>query len=118
MPNRMLWESDNIRYQTELQVRLAQILALLVVALLAFPLSRTTPRHGPFGRLVLAFLIYTVYLSLQGASEKWMADRVTPSWLGLWWVHLGMAALALTLFLPDTVAYRRWRRRVLRILRT
>jgi lipopolysaccharide export system permease protein len=113
MPNRVLLESDNIRDQTELQVRLSQILALLVVALLALPLSRTTPRQGPFGRLVLAFLIYTLYLSLQGASEKWMVDQVTPLWLGLWWVHLGMALLALILFLPDTLTYRRWRRQLL-----
>jgi lipopolysaccharide export system permease protein len=118
MPNRMLWESDNIRDQTELQVRLSQILALLVVALLALPLSRTTPRQGPFGRLVLAFLIYTLYLSLQGASEKWMVDQVTPTWLGLWWVHLVMASLAILLFLPETLTYRRARRRILRILRT
>ena len=112
LPNRTLWVSDNIRDQTELQVRLSQILALLVVALLALPLSRTTPRQGPFGRLVLAFLIYTLYLSLQGASEKWMVDQITPIWLGLWWVHLGMTSLALLLFLPETVTYRRLRRQL------
>lgn len=117
LPNQALWESDNIRDQTELQVRLSQVLALLVVALLALPLSRSTPRQGPFGRLVLAFLIYTLYLSLQGASEKWMVDQVTPTWLGLWWVHLTVALLALLLFLPDTVIYRRWRRRVLGVFR-
>jgi lipopolysaccharide export system permease protein len=118
LPNRVLWESEQIRDQTELQVRLSQMLALMVVALLALPLSRTTPRQGPYGRLVLAFLIYTVYLSLQGASEKWMVDRVTPTGFGLWWVHLGMALLALLLYLPDTLGYRRWRRRILEIFRT
>jgi lipopolysaccharide export system permease protein len=118
LPNQVLWESDDIRNQTELQVRLSQILALLVVALLALPLSRTTPRQGPYGRLVLAFLIYTIYLSLQGASEKWMVDQVIPSWLGLWWVHLGMASMALLLFLPESVGYRRWRRQLLRIFKS
>jgi lipopolysaccharide export system permease protein len=118
MSNRALWESGNIRDQIELQVRVSQILALLVVALLAMPLSRTAPRQGPYGRLVLAFLIYTLYLSLQGASEKWMLDRVTPTWLGIWWVHLMLALLALTLFLPDTVTYRRWRQRLLGWIRS
>jgi lipopolysaccharide export system permease protein len=117
LPNRVLWQSENLRDQTELQVRLSQILALLVVALLALPLSRTTPRQGPYGRLVLAFLVYTVYLSLQGASEKWMVDQVTPTWLGLWWVHLVMALLALVLFIPETLAYRRWRRQVIGLFR-
>ncbi len=110
LPNRQLLTSDNIRDKTEFQVRLSQVLALLVVALLALPLSRSTPRQGPFGRLVLAFVIYTLYLSMQGASEKWMAVGATPTWLGMWWVHLAMAGFALLLFLPDTLLYKRWRR--------
>jgi lipopolysaccharide export system permease protein len=113
LPNRVLLASDNIRDKTELQVRLSPVLALLVVAMLAMPLSRTTPRQGPFGRLVLAFLVYTIYLSLQGASEKWMAVGITPEWLGMWWVHLIMAGFALFLFVPDSVIYRRWRRRLM-----
>ena len=112
LPNRVLLASENIRDKTELQVRFSPVLALLVVALLALPLSRTTPRQGPYGRLVLAFIVYTIYLSLQGASEKWMAVGITPAWLGMWWVHLIMAGFALLLFLPDSVVYRRWRRKM------
>lgn len=114
LSNGMLLASENIRDKTEFQVRLSQVLALIVVALLALPLSRSTPRQGPFGRLVLAFVIYTLYLSMQGASEKWMAVGVTPAWLGMWWVHLAMASFALLLFVPDSVIYRRWRRRLMR----
>jgi lipopolysaccharide export system permease protein len=110
LPNEALLASQNIRFLTEFQVRISQVEALLVVALLALPLSRSTPRQGPFGRLVLAFVIYTFYLSLQGAAEKWMAVGITPAWLGIWWVHLIVAGFALLLFIPDTVVYRRWRR--------
>ncbi len=115
LSNTVLLASQNIRNQTEFQVRLSQVVALFVVALLALPLSRSTPRQGPFGKLVLAFVIYTLYLSLQGASEKWMAVGITPAWLGMWWVHLTMLAFALLLFVPDSVIYRRWRRRVKRL---
>lgn len=115
LPNSALLASENIRDKTEFQVRLSQVLALLVVALLALPLSRSAPRQGPFGRLVLAFFIYTFYLSVQGASEKWMAVGITPAWLGMWWVHLSMAMVALLLFVPNSVVYRRWRRRALRL---
>jgi lipopolysaccharide export system permease protein len=117
LSNQALLLSDKIRDKTEFQVRLSQVLALLVVALLALPLSRTSPREGPFGRLVLAFIVYTLYLSLQGASEKWMIDGLTPVWWGTWWVHLAMAFLAIMLYLPDTVLYKRWRRRLLSLLR-
>jgi lipopolysaccharide export system permease protein len=104
--------SDYIRDKTEFQVRLSQILALLVVALLAVPLSHSGPRQGPYGRLVLAIVIYTVYLSLQGTSEKWMANGVTPTWLGIWWIHLAMACIALILLIPDTRWFRIMRRRL------
>jgi lipopolysaccharide export system permease protein len=110
MPNSLLLASGKVRYLTEFQVRLSQVAALLVVALLALPLSRSAPRQSPYGRLVLAFIVYAVYLSLQGTAEKWMAQEVTPVWLGVWWVHLSVATAALLLYLPDTVVYRRWRR--------
>lgn len=113
-PNLVLWMSDDIRHKTELQIRLSRIMSLLVVALLALPLSRSTPRQSPYGRLVVAFVFYTLYLSMQGLSEKWMVDGVTPIWLGLWWVHLSLALVALTLFLPDSTSVKRWRRRMRR----
>ncbi len=117
LPNGVLLTSDKIRDKTEFQVRLSQVLALFVVALLALPLSRSSPRQGPFGKLVLAFIVYTLYLSMQGASEKWMAVGITPAWLGMWWVHLAMTALALLLFVPDTIIYKQWRRRMTRLAR-
>ncbi|MCG8011479.1 MAG: LptF/LptG family permease, partial [Candidatus Thiodiazotropha weberae] len=93
-------------------VRLSQVLGLLVFALLSLPLSRTLPRQGPFGRLVFAFVLYTVYLSLQGAAENWMIHARTPEWLGIWWVHLSLAVVGLLMLLPDTPPVRRLRRRL------
>ena len=110
MPNAVLLASEDIYFKREFQVRLSQVLALLVVALLALPLSRSTPRQGPFGRLVLAFIVYTLFLSMQGAAEKWMVVGVTPPWLGMWWVNLSWAGVAALLILRDSVWYRRWRR--------
>jgi lipopolysaccharide export system permease protein len=112
LSNRALLASPSIVDHTEFQVRIAQVLALLVFALLSLPLSRSLPRQGPFGRLVLAFVIYTFYLSLQGAAERWMIEGVTPAWLGLWWVHMTLAATGLLLLLPDTLLFRAWRRRL------
>ena len=104
--------SDSIRDRAEFQVRLSLVLGVLVFALLSLPLSRTMPRQGPFGRLVLAFVLYTLYLSLQGAAENWMVSAVTPEWLGIWWVHLLLALTGLLLLLPDSHPYRRLKRRL------
>ncbi|MCU7859063.1 MAG: LptF/LptG family permease, partial [Candidatus Thiodiazotropha sp. (ex Lucinoma kastoroae)] len=68
--------------------------------------------QGPFGRLVFAFVLYTLYLSLQGVAENWMVAGTTPEWLGVWWVHLTLAIVGLLLLIPDTYLYRRTRRKV------
>jgi lipopolysaccharide export system permease protein len=107
LSNSALLNSESIKDRAEFQVRIAQILGLLVFALLSLPLSRSMPRQGPFGRLVLAFILYTLYLSLQGVAENWMVDGTTTEWMGIWWVHLLLALVGLLLLLPDTHYYRR-----------
>lgn len=113
LSNRALLASDSLADQAEFQIRIAQITGLLVFALLSLPLSRSLPRQGPFGRLMLAFVFYTLYLSLQGAAERWMIEGVVPAWLGLWWVHLLLVLVGLLLLVPDTTWFRAWRRRLL-----
>ncbi len=110
LSNRALLSSSQIEDQAEFQVRISQILGLLVFAFLSLPLSRSMPRQGPFGRLVLAFVLYTLYLSLQGLAERWMIEGVTAGWLGIWWVHLGLFLIGVLILLPDTQRYRIWRR--------
>jgi lipopolysaccharide export system permease protein len=107
LSNQALLSSESLKDQAEFQVRMAQILGLLVFALLSLPLSRSMPRQGPFGRLVLAFILYTLYLSLQGVAESWMVDGTTAQWLGIWWVHLLLALVGVFLLLPDSSYYRR-----------
>jgi lipopolysaccharide export system permease protein len=112
LSNRALLASSAIEHRVELQVRISQILGLLVFAFLSLPLSRSMPRQGPFGRLVLAFVLYTLYLSLQGVAERWMIEGITASWLGIWWVHLSLFLIGLLILLPDTQRYRVWRRQL------
>ena len=114
LSNRVLLASDSIEDHAEFQMRLSQIFGLLVFALLSLPLSRSMPRQGPFGRLVLAFVLYTLYLSLQGAAERWMIEGVTPDWIGIWWVHVTLGAVGFLLLLPDAAWYRSWRRKLSR----
>ncbi|MEW8314658.1 MAG: LPS export ABC transporter permease LptF [Candidatus Thiodiazotropha endolucinida] len=114
LSNEALLSSKSIRDRAEFQVRFAQVLGLSVFALLSLPLSRSMPRQGPFGRLVLAFILYTLYLSLQGVAENWMIDGTTAEWLGIWWVHLMLALIGLSLLIPDSHHYRRMQRKLLR----
>ena len=112
LPNQVLIDSPHISDRAEFQVRVSQVLGLLVFAFLSLPLSRSMPRQGPFGRLVLAFVLYTFYLSLQGVAERFMIEGVTPIWVGIWWVHLSLFLVGLMLLVPDTPYFRSWRRRM------
>jgi lipopolysaccharide export LptBFGC system permease protein LptF len=52
-------------------------------------------------------------MNLQRAASVWMESGTTPVWLGIWWVPLLMALLAVVLLLTDSLRFVAWRRRML-----
>lgn len=82
----------------ELQWRLSLVLLIPVLALLALPLSRVSPREGRFARVVPALLVYMVYFGLLLAARDWLAEGDLPPALGLWWIHALFGAFAWMLF--------------------
>lgn len=72
----------------ELQWRIAIPVSLLVLSLLAVPLSHTAPREGRYARLFIGILVYLLYVNLLSVARVWLEKDVLPSWLGLWWVHV------------------------------
>jgi lipopolysaccharide export system permease protein len=85
--------SDNPGDRAELQTRFGWPLMTLVVALLALPLGRLKPRQSRFARIWLAVLLFALYANLLQVAGLWLERGVTPSWLGLWWVHAVVALL-------------------------
>ncbi len=81
----------------EIHWRLALILQAPVMALLAFPLSHTTPRQGRFGKLAFGILLYAVYANLIITGKSMIEDGRIPNWLGLWWTHVIFIVLSLWL---------------------
>lgn len=81
----------------ELNTRFAAPISTLLLALLALPLSHTSPRQGRYGKLFVAILVYVVYANALVMSETWLARGVIPPALGMWWVHLGPLILWLAL---------------------
>lgn len=89
-----LWHSDTKAASAELQWRLSIPLAAVLLAILAVPLSHTSPRQGRYSRIALAILIYVPYANLLVLSRKWIAAGTLPPVIGLWWVHCLLLALA------------------------
>ena len=79
--------SSDISHRAELQWRFSIPLATLLLAILALPLSYTSPRKGRYAVLALAILLYLVYQNLLGIGVSWFTRGKSPEWLGLWWVH-------------------------------
>jgi len=85
---RTLWQSSALIDKAELQWRLSLPIATFIVSLIALPLSRTNPRSGRYGKLILALALYLVYSNLIRVAYTWISQGKIPVWVGTWWVHL------------------------------
>jgi len=85
------------QHQAELEWRISQPLSVILLALLAVPLSRSQPRQGRFARMFMAILIYAIYSNLLGVSKHWVSQGIVSPLVGLWWVHLLILAWAMLL---------------------
>ena len=90
----------------ELHWRVALPLAVLIMALLAIPLSFVNPRSGRSWNLILAILIYVLYNNLLSIFQAWTAQGKVASWLGLWPVHVAMIVLIALLFSKQLFGFR------------
>lgn len=98
MPTSELWNTDDFEYKAELQWRLTIPISTLIIAMLALPLSHTTPRSGRYANLALAIVLYLVYSNLLSVSTTWIEKQTIPIWIGTWWVH-GLALVLLFVLL-------------------
>lgn len=94
-PTAALLRSPTLENRAELEWRLSSPLSLLLLVVLAVPLSRSSPREGRYARLGVGLLIYVTYANLMSIARVWMESRTVPAWLGIWWVHalLGLVGL-------------------------
>ncbi len=95
-----LWASPLPEHRAELQWRLSVPLSLLLLLLLAEPLSRVAPRRGHL-QLAAAIVLFLIYANVLTLLTGMIAAGRAPPLPGVWPAHLAVLALALLL----------WRRR-------
>jgi lipopolysaccharide export system permease protein len=83
----------------QLEIRSSAPLMMLLLTLIAVPLSRLKPRQGRYARLGVALLTYFFYSNLLSFAKVWVAKGILPPLIGVWWVHLIALALGLYLLL-------------------
>ncbi len=98
----VLWSRGQDRDYAELQWRVSAAISVLILTILAVPLSKTSARQGRYAKLAIALLIFIIYSNLLSVSRAWLNKSVISAYLGLWWVHVLVLLLAIILFV-------RWR---------
>jgi len=101
-PTLELYRSKNIGDKAELQSRISSILLCIVLALIAVPLSRTSPRQGRYAKLAIALLLYITYTNLLNVARAWIIKGDISTQMGLWWVHAIMIIISLLMLFQQT----------------
>ena len=98
MPTRMLWQNPTPANLAELHWRIGLPISMVLLTLLAIPLSFVNPRSGRSLNLLAAILIYMIYSNLLSIFQAWVAQEKISSLVGLWPVHGVMALVVFALF--------------------
>ncbi len=77
--------------------RLAKPVVVFVLALYALVLAHTDARRGRLSNLFAAILVYLIYSNLLGLGQTLLKKEQISPLLGLWWLHAGMALVAVYL---------------------
>jgi lipopolysaccharide export system permease protein len=74
--------------RAEFQWRVSLPLMVIVLTLLAVPLSELQPRQGRYARIGVVLLVFFIYSNLLSAARTWLEKGTVPEALGLWWPHV------------------------------
>lgn len=83
--------------RAELHWRLSLPVMTFLLAMLAVPMSRSSPRRGRYVKFVPGLLFYLLYMVLISAGRDWVGEDELHPFLGIWVFHLGVLAFALLL---------------------
>ncbi len=103
-----LLEAGRAEDHAELQWRLATVISLPVLMLLAFPLSRAAPRRGRNARIAAAILVFLVYENLIILIVDLIDSGGFPVFPGVWWIPVSALAVAGLLLGRQRIAHA-WR---------
>lgn len=105
LPTNFLFQANEPDKVAELNKRFSVPLSMIVLALLAVPLSSTAPRSGIYGNVLLAFLVYLLYKNLLSIAQSALINGTVPLAIGYWWVYVVMLVIGLTLTIRNLGLY-------------
>lgn len=91
----LLHSHSSLRAVGELQWRLCLALQLVVLTIMAIPLSRINPRQGRYAKILPAIIFYFVFANMLFFARHLLEKGIVPPAIGLWWVFVGMLIFAI-----------------------
>lgn len=82
-----------------IQDRVSVPFSALLLAFLAVPLAKSSPRGGVYGSISVAFGIYFIYANLQKVNHSWLKSGTIPNWFGFFWVESLLLLIGLAMLL-------------------
>lgn len=92
-----LYSSTAKEDKIEMQWRIAVPIALLVLSVLAVPVSYVAPRKGRYGKMGVAVFLYILYVNIMGVVLTWVEQDFMAVEFAFWFVHLGFLSLSFLL---------------------
>lgn len=86
--------SGNHEDRAELEFRIAMPVSVLILALLAVPLSHLAPRQGRYSRIAYGIIAYLIYANLITIVQNMIGKGHAPP-LSLWVIHLSVFGVAI-----------------------
>lgn len=98
-----LLQANTPEASAALQWRFSIPVLVIVIGLLAVPLSRTQPRKGRYVKMIPAILLYIIYVVSSSAARGWLEEGKAPTPYLLWLVHGFFFAFAMVLLTGGSV---------------
>ncbi len=90
--------SDQPRDIAEFQWRVSRPIATILLALIAVPFSRASPRQDKGEKTYYAAaLVFAIYYILSGLAQTWVEQGTVSRFPGVWWLYVLMLMVALSL---------------------
>lgn len=99
LPVKALLDSDEVKKRVEWQKRLSIPIGLLLLAFLAVPLAKLSPRGGVYGSLFVAFAIYFIYANLKRVAQSWAVSGMLSPWCSYFVVYGLMFSVGMVLLI-------------------
>jgi len=108
-----LMASKELPHIAALQWRFSVPILVLVMSLIAVPLSKTNQRQGSFSKIIPAVLLYMVYLVMLNSARGAVEEGALLPAVGLWVVHALFVLIALFLLFFQSIKLKIKQRNIL-----